>query len=101
MSCDCFMCTHKDNPEMLYSYLLGQQEVYKSIIYYLKQNGIKEGHIGDDNTSLETFLACTKCNLEMNSELLAEIAEKIGVDEDVKNEDNRRNRNNDGKFHEG
>lgn len=101
MSCDCFMCTYKDNPEMLYSYLLGQQEVYKSIIYYLKQNGIKEGHIGDDNTSLETFLACTKCNLEMNSELLAEIAEKIGVDEDVENEDNRRNRNNDGKFHEG
>ena len=101
MSCDCFMCTQKDNPEMLYSYLLGQQEVYKSIIYYLKQNGIKEGHIGDDNTSLETFLACTKCNLEMNSELLAEIAEKIGVDEDVENEDNRRSRNNDGKFHEG
>ena len=33
MSCDCFMCTHKDNPEMLYAYLLGQQEVYKSIIY--------------------------------------------------------------------
>ena len=75
--------------------------MYKSIIYYLKQNGIKEGHIGDDNTSLETFLACTKCNLEMNSELLAEIAEKIGVDEDVENEDNRRSRNNDGKFHEG
>jgi hypothetical protein len=37
----------------------------------------------------------------MNSELLAEIAEKIGVDEDVENEDNRGNRNNDGKFHEG
>ena len=101
MTCNCFMCTHKDNPEMLHSYLLGQQEVYKSIIYYLEQNGRKEGRIGDDNTSLETFLACTKCNLEMNSELLAEIAKKIGVDKDVEGEDNRGNRNNDGKFHEG
>lgn len=98
MSCKCFLCTHKDNPEMLYGYLKGQQEVFQSIIYYFKQNGIKEGRISDDNTNLETFLACTKCNLEMNSELLAEITKKIGVDEDVKNEDNRRNRDNDGEL---
>ena len=69
--CECFICRHKDNRDMLYGYLNGQKEVLQSIVKSMHDNNIQSGKIHE--TNLQGLLACCEYNLDEVNWLLTQL----------------------------
>ena len=80
LKCTCFICRHRDEPELLKAYYEGFIEASNWFLNWAKQNCIEPGSISDDN--LPGIVAQMQCNLDESKILLNELKAKQ-VDEET------------------
>lgn len=62
--CDCFLCTHKDNPDILYGYNEAQIKFCEQTLYYLRSLGFVSGNLASEGKSIETLMSILECELD-------------------------------------